>query len=304
MKPHWPTVPLGEVLQERQETPSADALASGKIRIVSKIGFNDGTIQLRSDGKTKTGMILIRPGDLVVSGINAGKGAIAIYGEENGEPVAATIHYGAYIPNKDRVNVRFLWWLLRSGTFRELLLQYVPGGIKTELKATCPEQSGFAPTSESGGAAVVSQKKINPMEIPLPPLPKQRRLVGYLDGLAGQVAALARLQSESHLRLEQLLPSILDRAFKGELSHARVLTQATAGHSRRRVGCVAAVSFGQGFQRRIVNHGWHRWARIPETAFQTNPWNQCHPWLNSEPLPFPSLAWRQSVFDKALRGKL
>ena len=45
----------------------------------------------------------------------------------------------------------------------------------------------------------------------------RQRIVGYLDGLAGQVAALARLQSESHLRLEQLLPSILDRAFKGEL---------------------------------------------------------------------------------------
>jgi hypothetical protein len=45
----------------------------------------------------------------------------------------------------------------------------------------------------------------------------QRRIVGSLDGLAGPVAALARLQSESHLRLEQLLPSVLHRAFSGEL---------------------------------------------------------------------------------------
>ncbi|MBM3860658.1 MAG: hypothetical protein FJ395_13540 [Verrucomicrobia bacterium] len=45
----------------------------------------------------------------------------------------------------------------------------------------------------------------------------ERRLLGHLDGLAGQVARLQRLQTESHLRLEQLLPSILDRAFKGEL---------------------------------------------------------------------------------------
>ncbi len=68
MSKAWPLVPLGEVLTERQEVPPDDALASGQIRIVSKVGFNDGRIQLRADGQTKTGMILIRPGDLVVSG--------------------------------------------------------------------------------------------------------------------------------------------------------------------------------------------------------------------------------------------
>jgi hypothetical protein len=61
----WPLVSLGEVLTERREVPVADDLISGRIRIVTKVGFNDGQIQLRADGETKTGMILIRPGDLV-----------------------------------------------------------------------------------------------------------------------------------------------------------------------------------------------------------------------------------------------
>ena len=39
----------------------------------------------------------------------------------------------------------------------------------------------------------------------------------YLEGLAGQVAALARLQSETATVLDALLPSILDKAFKGDL---------------------------------------------------------------------------------------
>jgi type I restriction enzyme S subunit len=55
------------------------------------------------------------------------------------------------------------------------------------------------------------------IQMPLPSLPEQRRLVGYLDGLAGQVAALARLQSETAAELDALLPSLLDKAFKGEL---------------------------------------------------------------------------------------
>jgi type I restriction enzyme, S subunit len=45
----------------------------------------------------------------------------------------------------------------------------------------------------------------------------QRRIVAYLDGLAGQVAALAQLQSETSAALDALLPSMLDKPFKGEL---------------------------------------------------------------------------------------
>lgn len=45
----------------------------------------------------------------------------------------------------------------------------------------------------------------------------QRRLVAYLDGLAGPVARLERLQTETAEELDALLPSILDKAFKGEL---------------------------------------------------------------------------------------
>ncbi len=80
MKMKWPVERLGEVLTERKEEPPPDDLSLGRVKIVEKIGFDTGRIQLRTDGETKTGMILIRPGDLVVSGINAAKGAIAVYG--------------------------------------------------------------------------------------------------------------------------------------------------------------------------------------------------------------------------------
>ena len=45
----------------------------------------------------------------------------------------------------------------------------------------------------------------------------QRRIVGYLDGLSERINELRRLQSESQVELDALLPSVLDRAFKGEL---------------------------------------------------------------------------------------
>ena len=187
----WAMVPLEEILRERQEVPSAEVLANGGIRIVAKIGFNDGKIQLRNGSETKTGMILVRPGDLLVSGINAAKGAIAIYGEENTEPITATIHYGAYIPNKSRVDVNYLWWLLRSNTFRDLLLRYVPGGIKTELKA----------------------KRLLPIPVPLPSVEEQRRIVARIDDLASKIQNAHNLREQAAKETEALVNNQLRAAF-------------------------------------------------------------------------------------------
>jgi len=55
------------------------------------------------------------------------------------------------------------------------------------------------------------------------PLDEQRRIVAYLDGLPpigdrqAKVNALRELQSQSQEELDALLPSVLDRAFRGEL---------------------------------------------------------------------------------------
>jgi type I site-specific restriction endonuclease len=46
---------------------------------------------------------------------------------------------------------------------------------------------------------------------------RKRRFVSYLHGSQTQVEALQRLQTEIAAELDALLPSILDRAFKGQL---------------------------------------------------------------------------------------
>jgi type I restriction enzyme, S subunit len=73
----------------------------------------------------------------------------------------------------------------------------------------------FARTT--AGQYNVSLGRLRAAEIPVPSLAEQRRIVAELDALQAEVDALKRLQAESRLRLEQLLPAILDRAFKGEL---------------------------------------------------------------------------------------
>jgi type I restriction enzyme S subunit len=41
--------------------------------------------------------------------------------------------------------------------------------------------------------------------------------VAYLDGLKAKVDALKQLQSQTRAEIDALLPSVLDKAFKGEL---------------------------------------------------------------------------------------
>ena len=190
-KPPWPEVRLGDILTERTETPDPGEIETVMIPIVAKISFSEGTIELRDDTRTRTKMILIRPGDLVVSGINAAKGAIAIYDEEDDSPIAATIHYAAYIPDKSRVDVRYLWWLLRSETFRNILKRNLPGGVKTELKA----------------------KRLLPIQLPLPPLDEQRRIMSRIKELAAVIEEARGLRAKAREEAEALLKAASADAF-------------------------------------------------------------------------------------------
>lgn len=53
--------------------------------------------------------------------------------------------------------------------------------------------------------------------VPVPPVSQQARIVAELDAVQAEVGKLRRLQAETAVELDALLPSVLDRAFRGEL---------------------------------------------------------------------------------------
>ncbi len=67
------------------------------------------------------------------------------------------------------------------------------------------------------GKPGLNLSNIRALTLPFPPLPAQHRIVEYLDGLQANVESLKLLQAETAAQLDALLPSILDKAFKGEL---------------------------------------------------------------------------------------
>ena len=182
----WEEVRLDKVLIERKETPDPVALGTGEIRIVSKIGFNTGELEFRESTTTKTKMIQFQPGDIVISGINAAKGAIAIYPNTEEKPASATIHYSAYGVNPKQADATFLWWLFRSKVFQHVLFQTLADGIKTELKP----------------------KHLLPISVKLPPLPEQLRVVTKINRFFTKINEVHVLREQLESELSVLLSSV------------------------------------------------------------------------------------------------
>jgi len=73
--------------------------------------------------------------------------------------------------------------------------------------------------SQSTGTTVkgIASKRLKKILIPIPPLEEQHLIVQQLDKLKKQRDHLKAIQSQTTTELDALLPSILDKAFKGQL---------------------------------------------------------------------------------------
>ncbi len=127
----WKKVEIGSFLKEREGRYKPSDKALSKLQRLNKIDFS-GEIHLSSK-PTNTDMIIVQPGDLVISGINVAKGALAIW--EGDQPITATIHYSSYTFDKKLIDIDFLKRFLKSPIFLQALKDQVKGGIKTEIKA-------------------------------------------------------------------------------------------------------------------------------------------------------------------------
>jgi type I restriction enzyme S subunit len=75
----------------------------------------------------------------------------------------------------------------------------------------------FDSVVKDSGLKNLTTSHLKNLDIPVPPLDEQRRIVAYLDSVQARLASLRELQSATGEELDALLPSVLDRAFKGEL---------------------------------------------------------------------------------------
>jgi type I restriction enzyme, S subunit len=141
----------------------------------------------------------LKPGDLLITRSNTPElvGHAAIY---NGSP-SPCIYPDLMMRleiDQQMADKRFVHQVLMSSKVRDYIQQSAKGTSPTMKK--------------------ISQEIV--MSIPFPTgisLAEQRYIVAYLDNLQAKVDALKTLQAETAAELDALPPSILDKAFKGEL---------------------------------------------------------------------------------------
>ena len=188
----WKKVKIGEFLTEREGRFKPDDKRISKYQRLDKIDFS-GNIHL-SNKPTKTDMILVQPGDLVISGINVAKGAITVYQGE--EPVCATIHYSSYTFDSSKVDLDYFKFFVKSAAFIAAMQKQVKGGIKTEIKP----------------------KHLLALEISIPDLGTQKNIVKEISSQLEKTEQLSSEIEKQKSYAKQLRQNILQEAIEGKLT--------------------------------------------------------------------------------------
>ncbi len=159
-----------------------------------------GTIawpEIRPYSEVSNGYKWFRNGDVIFARITPcmenGKSAIA-ENLTNGVGFGSTEFH--VIRPGDKILAQWIYSLTRTKDFKDDAADHFKG---------------------TAGQQRVPQSFLDNKVIPVPPLEEQRRLVAYLDGLQAQVSALRAAQAETERALAALMPSVLNKAFKGEL---------------------------------------------------------------------------------------
>ena len=188
----WVKMKLGDVLKNREGRYKPNEITIAGLKRIDKINFS-GQIFL-SDKGSNTDMILIKKGDLIISGINVEKGALAVY--EGEDDILATIHYSSYIFDTAKIDIDFLKVFLRSPDFIQLLKEQVPGGIKTEIKP----------------------KHILPLEVYFPETTTEQKVIAeHFFEKEAKFNQLDEHISYQLTQLENLNQAILQEAVQGKL---------------------------------------------------------------------------------------
>lgn len=135
----------------------------------------------------------IRSGDFILQITFAWEGAVAL-AEEEDDGLYASVRYLTFRVKDTVCTPRYLLTYMKTPEAIDQLARISPGS--------------------AGRNRVLSVKRLNEVLIPVVPLEAQKWLT---DSLQAEVDGLKALQAETAAELDAFLPSILDRAFKGEL---------------------------------------------------------------------------------------
>lgn len=179
----WPMVPLGEVLTKSEEW----------IQLHPDQRYKEITVRLWGNGVTLRRDVLgaeiaastrlrVHANQFIISRIDARNGASGLIPDDL-EGAVVSNDFPVFTPNPDRLEPRFLGWMSRTSNFVELCKAASEGTTnRVRLK----------------------EDQFLTLQIPLPPLAEQRRLVERIDALAARIEEAKRLREEA-IRTKRLM---------------------------------------------------------------------------------------------------
>lgn len=203
----WATARMGDIaplVRRPVETHADQTYREIGIRSFGKGVFHKAPATGLEIGSKR--VFAIEPGDLLFNIVFAWEGAVAVATEaERG--MIGSHRFLTCVTDKRRVDARFLNYWFSRGEGRDRLLWASPGG--------------------AGRNRTLGIEKLSALEVPLPPLDEQRRIVARIDALAAKIAEARGLRDAVTKDVDAIFSVALSQVF-GKPSGA--WTEATVGH--------------------------------------------------------------------------
>jgi len=177
----WPTKSIDDIAGLRLDIALNEEISTGAVLLLDRISFDEGKIFAGSHTNTKMKQFKAYKGDVVISKINARKGAIGIVDFER--PVGVTIHFRVLTPDKTKINTDFLKLALRS--------------------SYCRNQ--FEIGTGGQGKGEISESRLLDIKVPVPPILIQEKIVTSWKTLYNEVVTASRSFANLISELNQLL---------------------------------------------------------------------------------------------------
>ncbi|MFC4995660.1 restriction endonuclease subunit S [Rubritalea tangerina] len=163
-----------------------------RISNIQKGGIDYGRMTYVPDNtiNDKTEQFYVEPNEIVIAMSGATTGKIAM--NDTGKRLLQNQRVGRFI--------------IKCETLRNFVFLF----LETKVEENLQQALGAAQPN-------LSTKQIKELQIPLPPLAEQQKIVAKLDALSAKCRALETATSQQLERLESLKASLLDTAFKGKL---------------------------------------------------------------------------------------
>ncbi|MCL2790977.1 MAG: restriction endonuclease subunit S [Desulfobulbus sp.] len=189
----WPVVKLGEVLARSDEIAEPQATTE----------YSEITVRLWGKGVFERGRVLgnavsgrrfvARTGQFIASRIDARNGAMGLV-PASLDGALVTNDFPLFNLNTKRIEPAFFAWLTKTADFVELCLRASEGTTnRVRLK----------------------EERFLDLEIPLPPLAEQRRIVARIEELAVKVNEARAIRAQEERQIQQMLSSAFWGIVKG-----------------------------------------------------------------------------------------